>query len=97
VVQVIKRAGLCQPKQRFRVRVQGRTYELDLAWPEAAIAIEFDGWEVHGTSVTAFHRDRERWRALQRAGWTVYHVTSRKPESEILAIASLASARSCAS
>lgn len=53
VVKVIKRARLRQPKQRHRVRVEGRSYELDLAWPEAAIAIEFDGWEVHGTSVTA--------------------------------------------
>jgi hypothetical protein len=44
--------------------------EVDLAWPEVRLCIEFDGWKQHGTRA-AFVRDRARDRALFGLGWTV--------------------------
>jgi very-short-patch-repair endonuclease len=44
--------------------------EVDLAWPELRLCVEFDGWKQHGTR-EAFVRDRARDRALSQLGWTV--------------------------
>ena len=44
--------------------------EVDLAWPELQLCVEFDGWKHHGTRA-AFVRDRARDRALFPLGWTV--------------------------
>jgi hypothetical protein len=44
--------------------------EVDLAWPELQLCVEFDGWKQHGTRA-AFVRDRARDRALFPLGWTV--------------------------
>jgi hypothetical protein len=44
--------------------------EVDLAWPELKLCVQFDGWKTHGTR-EAFVRDRAQDRALVRLGWTV--------------------------
>jgi hypothetical protein len=80
------------PVQPLRVLVEGHTYYLDFAWPDTMHAIEFEGFETHGGLVVPFHKDRERTRRLQRAGWHVWPVTSRTSANEILAIAMLATA-----
>jgi hypothetical protein len=48
---------------------------LDYAFPEPAVATEFDGWETHGTR-EAFQDDRARDRRLQIRGWRVLHYTA---------------------
>jgi REase_MTES_1575 len=48
--------------------------EVDLAWPEVRLCVEFDGWKTHG-SRAAFVRDRARDRALFPLGWTVLRYT----------------------
>ena len=50
--------------------------EVDLFWPDARLAVEFDGREVHGTT-RAFHEDRRRDRALAARGIQVARVTAR--------------------
>ena len=50
--------------------------EVDLYWPDARLAVEFDGREVHGTT-KAFHEDRRRDRALAARGVQVARVTAR--------------------
>ncbi|MBI2168203.1 MAG: hypothetical protein HYU28_01690 [Actinobacteria bacterium] len=61
------------------------TPALDYAWPESLHAIEFDGGGAHDT-VSARHDDRDRWRRLQRAGWTIWAVTERTSPNEFVAI-----------
>ncbi len=47
---------------------RGFVGEVDLAWPEAKLCVELDGFKTH-SSRTAFQRDRERDRQLVRMGW----------------------------
>jgi hypothetical protein len=92
VQDIVKRGGYPLPVQQFRVRVEGRTYFIDNAWPDSMHGIEFEGFEYHGKFWTPFHRDRDRLRRLTRAGWTIYPVTSETTANEILAIAEIATA-----
>jgi hypothetical protein len=92
VQAIVKRGGYPLPVQQFRVVVEGHKYFIDHAWPESLHGIEFEGFECHGKLWTPFHRDRDRLRRLQRAGWTIYPVTSETTANEILAIAEIATA-----
>ncbi|MBC3191637.1 type IV toxin-antitoxin system AbiEi family antitoxin domain-containing protein [Pseudonocardia sp. C8] len=49
-------------------------YELDLAFPAARVAVEFDGWAWH-TDVARFRNDRRKGNELVLAGWTLLRVT----------------------
>jgi hypothetical protein len=49
---------------------------VDFAWKTQRVILECDGWEFHSNR-DAFERDRRRWTALSRAGWTVIVVTWR--------------------
>lgn len=64
---------------------QGNTWlgehEVDLYWPDARLAVEFDGREVHGTT-QAFYEDRRRDRALAAQGVQVTRVTRRDLDDE---------------
>lgn len=64
-------AGLPLPALQYWVTVGGRpTYRLDLAYPHARVAVEYDGREFHeGDERTAADRRRRRW--LRDRGWTV--------------------------
>lgn len=68
-------AGLPLPAVQYEVRVGGRFIaRTDLAWPQAKVAVEYDGrW--HGDP-GQLQRDRRRLNELVAAGWTVIHVTA---------------------
>lgn len=67
--------GLPLPEPQHWVSVNGvPTYRLDLAYPHARIAIEYDGEEFH-SSPEARERDRARRLWLRAHGWTVIVVT----------------------
>lgn len=68
----IVEAGLPIPEAQHWVRDDDgvRRYRLDLAYPEARIAVEYDGREFH-TSEARRKLDRERRDWLRRHGWTV--------------------------
>ncbi len=68
-------AGLPRPVQQHRVRVNRKTYRLDLAYPELMIGIEYDGWDPHRTR-SAFDGDRARQNPLEIIGWLVLRYTS---------------------
>lgn len=53
----------------------GRRYRVDVAIPDAKLAIEINGWSNHGKSLRAFRSDHERTRALLLAGWRVVPFT----------------------
>jgi very-short-patch-repair endonuclease len=65
-----KERGL--PLPQFNVDVAG--YEVDAYWPDARLALEFDGAETHLTR-HAFHADRRRDRVLATAGIQTARVT----------------------
>ena len=60
------------PQPQFNVEVAG--YEVDVYWPDAKLALEFDGAETHHTR-HAFHQDRRRDRALAVEGVQTLRVT----------------------
>jgi len=83
VLRTLVDAGFPEPVRQHRVRVNGRTYFVDLAYPAEQVAIEVDGFEYH-RSRTDFDRDRSRQNDLVGAGWTVLRFTSRSPTTEIV-------------
>ncbi len=83
VLRLLVANGYPPPAQQHRVRIGGRTYRIDLAYPVLRLAIELDGWEFH-SSRSAFDDDRSRANLLAAHGWTVVRFTSRSTEEEIL-------------
>ena len=84
-------AAVLEPLAPFEVQYQvvldGHLLVLDVAWPDARVAIESDGWAVHARSRTNFDRDRRRDNLLAAHGWLIGHVTSAMSDQEILATA----------
>lgn len=74
LVRRLARSDLPKPLRQYEVRVEGRRRYLDLAWSEARVAVEVDGYRWH-SSRGAWERDRSRLRELRRAGWTILHAT----------------------
>lgn len=73
-IALIRRFGLPDPVRQHEVRTTGRTYRLDLAYPDHRVAVELMGRSPHW--------GRERWKAdtdrrydLDRAGWDVVELT----------------------
>jgi hypothetical protein len=78
--------GLPRPEVNWWVLVGGvPTFRLDLAYPRAKIAIEYDGEEFHSSDE---HRkadaDRREW--LERQGWTVIVVTKDSFTEDAIAV-----------
>jgi hypothetical protein len=86
---LIQRAGLEVPVALYKTTIDGRKFEIDLAWPLAKHGLEWDSFEFHG-QVEPFHADRAKRRKLRRAGWTIDELTCRTPDDEILEIAAIA-------
>jgi very-short-patch-repair endonuclease len=74
VLRVVRDLGLPSPEVNHRVRVGGRVRYLDLAWPDAKVAVEFDGFVPHSTR-RVFDDDRARQNDLVADGWIVFRVT----------------------
>ena len=68
--RLVREHGLPEPVLHFRV---GR-WVLDFAYPAIKLAIEVDGFAVHGTP-RAFQHDLDRQNRLVTAGWTVLRFT----------------------
>jgi hypothetical protein len=67
--------GLPLPELQHWVHVDGvPTYRLDLAYPHARVAVEYDGEEFH-TTPEQRERDRRRREHLRELGWTVIVLT----------------------
>jgi hypothetical protein len=83
VLRLLVANGFPPPVQQYRVRLGGRIFRIDLAYPAQRLAIELDGWEFHGTR-TAFDDDRSRANLLVAQGWTLVRFTSRSSDDEIV-------------
>jgi very-short-patch-repair endonuclease len=66
----LARHGLPEPTFHHRI---GR-YEVDVAFPDALVAVEVDGWATHGRR-DAFEHDRARDLELAARGWLVVRLT----------------------
>ena len=76
VLRALVDAGLPLPVQQHVVRrPDGRIARIDLAYPERQIAIEVDGWSVHGGR-GAFDPDRVRGNDLTVLGWRLLRYTA---------------------
>lgn len=80
---------LPRPVAQYRVLHGGRfVARVDFAWPDARVAVEYDGlW--HGQNVL---RDRRRLNQLTAAGWTVLFVTAADLAEPVALIARIAAA-----
>ena len=78
VLLALLRAGITGLTTQEEVRIDGRTYFIDIALPELRIAIEFDGRIKYGETVSQVHdsieAEQRRQRDLERAGWKVIRV-----------------------
>ena len=74
VVRLVRQLGLPDPEINYRLRVGGRVRYLDLAWPDARVAVEFDGFVPHSTR-RVFDDDRTRQNDLVDDEWAVFRVT----------------------
>ena len=72
VARLLRATSLPPATPQFPVRIFGRRYRLDFAWPAYQLAVECDGEAFH-----EFQRDRTRWRRLGASGWRVLPVTWR--------------------
>ncbi|MFI5053196.1 MAG: type IV toxin-antitoxin system AbiEi family antitoxin domain-containing protein [Acidimicrobiia bacterium] len=74
VLRLVRDLGLPAPRCNYKVEVGGRRRYVDLAWPQAKVAVEFDGFIPHSTR-RVFDDDRVRQNDLVAAGWTVFRLT----------------------
>jgi very-short-patch-repair endonuclease len=82
VLRVVHDLGLPAPRVNYRVRVGGRVRYIDLAWPDAKVAVEFDGFVPHSTR-RVFDDDRARQNDLVADGWTVFRITKAMLASDV--------------
>jgi hypothetical protein len=76
VARALVAVGLPEPVAQHVVRIDGQfVARVDLAYPEARLAIEYDSFEHH-TGKVALVRDSARRNALAAAGWTVLSATA---------------------
>lgn len=61
-------AGLPEPATQYRVRTAHGSYRLDLAWPRAKVALEYDG-RHHVEREAQWARDLGRRESLEADGW----------------------------
>ena len=73
VWRMLRRHGL-RPARQHEVHIGGALYKLDFAWPALKVAVEAEGFAVHGDH-RAFVPDRRRLADLVAAGWSVIPVT----------------------
>lgn len=70
LVRLLKDAGIAGWKTNYPVS----GYKVDVAFPDAKVAIEVDGWAFHSDSET-FVKDRQRQNAIALLGWQVLRFT----------------------
>jgi very-short-patch-repair endonuclease len=85
VLEALARAGIEPPvRQHPFLRANGVEGYIDLAYPDARLAIELDGWAEHGLR-SAFDADRVRGNELVLAGWRLLRFTWSMPDDAICA------------
>lgn len=69
-------AGMPEPQVNPPIRLDtGQILRVDLVWPEARVAVEYDG-DQHRTDKRQWREDQERDASLRAEGWTVIRVNA---------------------
>ena len=87
VLRTIVGAGLPPPVQQHRVRIRGKTFKLDLAYPGHLAGFDVDSWKYHGLR-SPFTDDRTRRNFLELAGWKIYQFTESHTDAHIVDVVS---------
>jgi hypothetical protein len=69
-LRALEAAGLPPPRLQYEISLSSGVLHVDAAWPEAKLAVEFDGAAFHSDRV-AWQRDLRRDAALAALGWVV--------------------------
>lgn len=86
---------LPSPVAQYEVRdARGFVARVDLAWPEARVAVEYDGW-WHGERQNV-PTDRRRLNRLTAAGWTVIFATADDVTDPVRLVAQIGAALAAA-
>jgi hypothetical protein len=81
----LMKAGAPMPRTQYWVRLHGKRYRVDLAYPEQRVAIEIDSWAYHRWR-SAFDGDRARRNDLVLDGWRVLQISDGMPPEEMVAL-----------
>ncbi|HEV7187847.1 MAG TPA: hypothetical protein VGN28_08120 [Blastococcus sp.] len=89
---LLHRSALPRPVAQFVVREgSGQIARVDFGWPDAKVAVEYEGrW--HGETPQQVDADRRRLNRLTAAGWTVVFVTAADMRHPALIVARIAAA-----
>jgi hypothetical protein len=82
IARVIDAHDLPRPTPQHRVRVGGRRYRLDFAWPDRRLYLEGNGFGFHMLA-TDLDRDARRQNDLVVEGWLPVEITWRMTDLEI--------------
>jgi very-short-patch-repair endonuclease len=74
MLDLIRAAGLPEPKTQHPVRLPDTTCYLDVAWPQLRVGVECDSL-AHHLNERAFRWERRRRRALTLLGWDLLEFT----------------------
>jgi hypothetical protein len=83
LLDVLVAAGLPAPVQQYRVRVNGKTYFLDYAYPDPRVFIEYYGDVWHGTP-SAVAYDSERITDMCGLRWQPLIFTAATPDRVVV-------------
>lgn len=72
--RLIAKAGIPLPRQQYTVRIDGRRFRLDGAWPEFYVGVEANGFPHRWASRAPL--DAVRGNKLAKAGWKIQVYTS---------------------
>ncbi len=84
VIRALREAGVREPVPQYPVRPARKDYFIDAAYPDALLALEYQGFDPHRTR-SAFDGDARRTRELTAAGWRVVYFTSKDTDADIVA------------
>jgi hypothetical protein len=83
LLELVREAGLPEPVQQYRMRVNGATYYLDYAWPSHQVFAEWYGLPWHiGASAVAY--DSARTTAMSTVRWRPLIFTDASSDEEIV-------------
>ncbi len=96
IARLLVQAGLPEPTRQHPLRIGAKRYRLDLCYPDAMVAIEYDGWDFH-KGRRAFDVDRARGNDLVVLGFQVLRFTSKSTDDAIIATVDAALGRASVS
>ena len=69
-LRILDEAGVPEPVVHHSIHVEDQLFVVDIAWPEASLALECDGFLYH-SGPEQLRSDHQRQNLLATAGWTL--------------------------